>query len=257
MNKGAIPVPGDDGCRPGMRKIFIGNNRTNRAPGREHAHVPDLRFIGPNPDDRVHLAINPLLPPGGGIGSIITRRKSGHLVALKIHFRERHGDLAQLPLVLGPGIQRISHHNEAGQSALHLPFAHFVHVRVIPVQPHAVLIALNRNHHLHRVRMVRMRMQLDIDIIRLAQTGRVRAVIMEVGSENGIGRIIGAGQLIMKLNLQGVTGLQLQHRSRKSSTVISSISFPLIRHRIVRTICVRVAINLLAPVENRVNTKAS
>lgn len=238
----------------------VGDDEVHGTTGAELAHVPDLRLTGADADDRIHLAVDPLLPAFGvAIAIIRTAVRTSHLFILAIdgdiHLRENQVHLPERVLVLRPRLKRIADHDHAGQTTLNLLLGLLVHVRVIPVGTHAIFVGGDRDLDRHRLAWL----DADIDIVRLAQGGCVRTVVVEIGREDRIGGIVANGKIIDEVKFQRVAAIDLQHRARKARRVRRAVGVELIGHgvRVVVTVIIReAAVDLLPAVEDRIGVEA-
>ena len=79
MDERAGPVPRKNRGRPGVVQIAVGDDEVRGAAGAKLPHVPDLRLAWADMHDRIHLAVDPLLPACGvAIAIIITAVSTGH-----------------------------------------------------------------------------------------------------------------------------------------------------------------------------------
>ena len=220
MDECAGTVPGKNRGIPRVLQVVVGDDKVRGTTGAELAHVPDLRLTGADADDRIHLAIDPLLPAFGvAVTIILAAVSTNHLFILAIDgdidLREGHVHLLEFVFVLRPRLKRIADHDHAGQTTLNLRLGLLVHVRVIPVGTYAIFVGGDRDLDRHRFAWL----DVDIDIVRLAQVGRVRAVVVEIGREDRFGGIVANGKIIDEVNFQRVAAIDLQHRARKAGRV--------------------------------------
>ena len=143
VDERAVSVPGKNRGIPRVLQIVVGDDEVRGAAGPKLAHVPDLRLAGTDADDRIHLAVDPLLPAFGvAIAVVRTAVRARHHFVLAIwgdvHLRDGHVHLLEFVLVLRPRLERIADHDHAGQATLNLRLGHLVHVWVVPVRPHGV-----------------------------------------------------------------------------------------------------------------------
>ena len=136
-------------------------------------------------------------------------------IGADVHLREGHVHLRERVLVLGPRLERIADHDHAGQSTLNLLLAHLVHVRVIPVDTHAIFVGRDRDVDVHFLAWL----ELNVDIIPLAQVRRMRSVVVEIGREDRIGRIVVTSKIVRQVELERVAAIDLQHRARKAGRI--------------------------------------
>ena len=152
-------------------------------------------------------------------------------VGLKIDLREGHIDLLEFPLVERPRIERITDHDQSGKPPLNLSLAHLMLMRVVPVQPHTVLVLRDREDRLiHFAYFV-----LDIDVVPLTQIRSVGPMVVEVRNKDGIvGVVIRAriGQPVIDVQFQRIARPDLKHRPGEARLVRSArgIIVKLIRH---------------------------
>ena len=260
MDERAVPIPGDDRGRPGVLQVVVGDDEVRGAAGPELPHIPDLRLAGTDADDRIHLAIDSLLPACGvAIAIIIATVSTRHHYVLAIwgdvHLRDGHVHLREFVLVLRPRIERIADHDHAGQATLDLLLGNLVHVWVVPVHAHGVLVGRDRDVDVHAVAW----RQLDVDIISLGLVGCTRSVVMEVGDELLLRWIVANGKLVRQVELEQVAAVNLQHRARKASRVRRAVGVELVGHGVGVVVMVLIreaAVDLLAAVEDRIGVEA-
>ena len=260
MDERAVPVPGKNRGIPRVLQIVVGDDKVRGTTRAELAHVPDLRLTGADADDRIHLAVDPLLPAFGvAIAVVRTAVSARHHFVLAIwgdvHLRDGHVHLREFVLVLWPRLKRIADHDHAGQATLNLRLGLLVHVWVVPVRPHGVLVGRDRDVDVHRFAWLEM----DEDIISLPLVGCTRSVVVEVAQEDRQGGIVADGKIVRQAELQQVATVDLQHRARKARRVRRAVGVELIGHGVgvVVTVFIReAAVDLLPAVEDRIGVEA-
>ena len=100
---------------------------------------------------------------------------------------------------------------------------------------------------------------MDVDIISLGLVGCTGSVVVEVGDEGLVRRIVANGKIIHEVKLELVAAVDLQHRARKASRVRRAVGVELVGHGVgvVVTVLIReAAVDLLPTVEDRIGVEA-